>query len=115
MNAKYDALVARLDIVAQTSVKFYAICIRETLLKENTDMDLFQLEGYIKAFLFVSKCISNPADIAKKFNNFFITMHATLDLVDEKKITDISRCLSNKSSFGKDGISLKLLKYLLPA
>ena len=72
-------------------------------------MDLFQLEGYIKAILFESKCISDPA------NNFFITMHATLDFVDEQKITDISRCLYNKSSFGKDGISLKLLKYLLPA
>ena len=36
------------------------------------------------------------------------------DLIDEKKITHVARCLHNKSSSGKDGISLKLLKYLLP-
>ena len=36
------------------------------------------------------------------------------DLIDEKKITHVACCLHNKSSSGKDGISLKLLKYLLP-
>ena len=94
----------------------------------------------IKSVLSEGKRISDPADIAEKFNNFFIRMSSTLadkikrpvgihyrqflhqdilssfkfDLIDEKKITHVARCLHNKSSSGKDGISLKLLKYLLP-
>ena len=36
------------------------------------------------------------------------------DLIEEKKITHVARCLHNKSSSRKDGISLKLLKYFLP-
>ena len=46
LNAKYDALVVLLDIIAQQNMKFHAICIQETWLNDNTDMDLFQLEGY---------------------------------------------------------------------
>ena len=94
----------------------------------------------IKSVLSEGKRISDPADIAEKFNNFFIRISSTLadkikrpegihyrqflhqnilssfefDLIDEKKITHVARCLHNKSSSGKDGISLKLLKYLLP-
>ena len=94
----------------------------------------------IKYVLSEGKRISDPADIAEKINNFFIRMSSTLadkikrpegihyrqflhqnilssfkfDLIDEKKLTYVARCLHNKSSSGKDGISLKLLKYLLP-
>ena len=37
INAKFDALVAFLEIAKQQNVHFHAICLQETWLSENSD------------------------------------------------------------------------------
>ena len=46
INAKFDALLSALEIAKQQNIFFDAICHRETWLKKDADLALFQIPGY---------------------------------------------------------------------
>ena len=47
INAKFDALLSALEIAKQQNIFFGDICFQEAWLKEDADLALFQIPGYL--------------------------------------------------------------------
>ena len=46
INAKFDCLLALIEIAKHQDISFHAICIQESGLSENADLSLLQIEGF---------------------------------------------------------------------
>ena len=46
INSKFDSLVTFLEIARKQNVYFHAICLQETWLSDQSDLSLFQIDGY---------------------------------------------------------------------
>ena len=46
INSKFDSLVTFLEIARKQNVYFHAICLKETWLSDQSDLSLFQIDGY---------------------------------------------------------------------
>ena len=46
INAKFDCLLALIEVAKHQGITFHAICIQESWLSENADLSLLQIEGF---------------------------------------------------------------------
>jgi len=46
LNAKFDEILALLEIALTQNIQFHVICIQETWLDETADTSLLQIDGY---------------------------------------------------------------------
>ena len=46
INAKFDCLLALIEVAKHQGISFHAICIQESWLSENADLSLLQIDGF---------------------------------------------------------------------